>query len=78
MLSLHCPLLPSTQHLIDRRAVSLMKPGCMLINVSRGGLVESASLFDGLESGQIGALGLDVYENEGELLCWIGLLRSIC
>jgi lactate dehydrogenase-like 2-hydroxyacid dehydrogenase len=43
----------------------MMKPGMMLINVSRGGLIDSDALFDGLESGQIGSLGLDVYENEG-------------
>lgn len=46
-------------------SIKLMKPGAMLINVSRGGLVESDALFDALESGQLGALGLDVYDQEG-------------
>ncbi|EFJ43869.1 hypothetical protein VOLCADRAFT_65549, partial [Volvox carteri f. nagariensis] len=67
IITLHCPLLPSTRHLINRETVQHMKPGAMLINVSRGGLIESEALFDALESGQIGALGLDVYENEGGL-----------
>lgn len=44
-----------------------MKPGTMLINTSRGGLIDSDALFDGLESDHIGALGLDVYENESKL-----------
>ncbi|GLC50489.1 hypothetical protein PLESTB_000385200 [Pleodorina starrii] len=67
ILTLHCPLLPSTTHLINRDTIQRMKRGAMLINVSRGGLIESDALFDALESGQIGALGLDVYENEGGL-----------
>lgn len=45
----------------------MMKPGAMLVNVSRGGLVESDALFEALESGQIGNLGLDVYEDEGDI-----------
>lgn len=65
--TLHCPLLPSTRHLINSESMSRMKPGMMLINVSRGGLIESKALFDALENGQIGSLGLDVYENEGDL-----------
>ncbi|KXZ56322.1 hypothetical protein GPECTOR_1g284 [Gonium pectorale] len=67
IITLHCPLLPSTFHLINKDSIARMKKGVMLINVSRGGLIESDSLFDALESGQIGALGLDVYENEGSL-----------
>lgn len=46
--------------------VSKMKKGCILLNVSRGGLVENAALVSGLESRQIGGLGMDVYENEGQ------------
>lgn len=46
--------------------VAQMKEGCILINVSRGGLVENAALLSGLESRQIGGLGMDVYENEGQ------------
>jgi D-lactate dehydrogenase len=67
VISLHCPLSPETAHLIDRRAVSSMKPGVTLINTSRGGLVDSQAVIDGLKSGRIGALGLDVYEEETEL-----------
>lgn len=51
-----------------------MKPGAMLINVSRGGLVKSDALPDALESGQLGALGMDVYENEG---AWCGVVWRV-
>lgn len=67
VVSLHCPLLPSTRNIVDAEAIKRMRPGTMLINVSRGGLIETNAIFDGLESGQIGALGLDVYENEDSL-----------
>lgn len=46
----------------------MMKKGAILLNVSRGGLVDSQALYDGLENGQLGGLGMDVYENEGGLL----------
>ena len=65
IVSLHCPLLPSTYHLIDRHALAKMKRGAMLINTGRGGLVESNALIGALKSGQLGHLGLDVYEEEG-------------
>lgn len=67
VVSLHCPLLPSTHHLIDDAAIAKMKRGAMLINTSRGGLVESNALIGALKSGQLGHLGLDVYEEEGGL-----------
>jgi len=67
VVSLHCPLLPATRHLIDRQALAKMKRGAMLINTGRGGLVESRALVDALKSGQLGHLGLDVYEEEGGL-----------
>ena len=67
IITLHCPLLPSTFHLINKEAINMMKPGTMLINTSRGGLIDSDALFVGLESNQIGALGLDVYEKEESL-----------
>ena len=67
IVSLHCPLTPETRHLINRETVSRMKRGVMLINTSRGGLVDTAAAIDGLLSGQIGYLGLDVYEDEAEL-----------
>jgi D-lactate dehydrogenase len=66
VISLHVPLLPSTYHLINKDRVAKMKKGCILLNVSRGGLVENAALVSGLESRQIGGLGMDVYENEGQ------------
>jgi D-lactate dehydrogenase len=66
-VSLHCPLLPDTYHLIDERALARMKRGAMLINTGRGGLVESNALIGALKSGHLGHLGLDVYEEEGGL-----------
>ena len=66
IVSLHCPLLPETHHLIDREAVLKMKSGVMLINTSRGGLIDTAAVIRGLKSGRIGYLGLDVYEEEAE------------
>lgn len=67
IVSLHCPLTPDTYHLIDEAALLRMKPGVMLINTGRGALVDTAALIDGLKSGAIGYLGLDVYEEEGDL-----------
>ena len=64
LVSLHCPLTPETHHLIDRRSIAGMKPGVMLINTSRGGLIDTGAVIDGLKSGRIGHLGLDVYEEE--------------
>ena len=64
LVSLHCPLTPETHHLIDRRSIAEMKPGVMLINTSRGGLIDTNAVIDGLKSGRIGHLGLDVYEEE--------------
>ncbi|TVP47765.1 MAG: 2-hydroxyacid dehydrogenase [Gemmatimonadales bacterium] len=67
IVALHLPLTPATRHLIDGAAVALMKEGAMLINTSRGGLVDTRAVIEGLKSGRIGALGLDVYEEEEEL-----------
>ena len=67
VVSLHCPLVPDTYHLIDEAALTKMKRGAMLINTGRGGLVESNALIGALKSGQLGNLGLDVYEEEGGL-----------
>ncbi|HEV3424327.1 MAG TPA: 2-hydroxyacid dehydrogenase [Paraburkholderia sp.] len=67
IVSLHCPLVPATYHLIDERALARMKRGAMLVNTGRGGLVESNALIGALKSGQLGNLGLDVYEEEGGL-----------
>lgn len=67
VVSLHCPLTPATHHLIDARAIDRMKPGVMLVNTSRGGLIDTGAAIDGLKSERIGALGLDVYEEEAGL-----------
>jgi D-lactate dehydrogenase len=67
IVSLHCPLVPDTYHLIDEKALAKMKHGAMLINTSRGGLIEANALIGALKSGQLGHLGIDVYEQEGGL-----------
>jgi D-lactate dehydrogenase len=67
IVTLHCPLTKASHHLIDSRAIGLMKPGTMLINTSRGGLVDTQAVIAGLKSGRIGHLGLDVYEEEADL-----------
>lgn len=67
IVSLHCPLTPDTHHLIDGEAIARMKRGVMLINTGRGALVDTGALIAGLKSGAIGYLGLDVYEEEGDL-----------
>ncbi len=64
ILTLHVPLFPETHHMIDADAIAWMKHGVVLINTSRGGLVDTRALIDGLKSGKIGAAGLDVYEEE--------------
>ncbi|MEM6823194.1 MAG: 2-hydroxyacid dehydrogenase [Verrucomicrobiota bacterium] len=64
MISLHCPLLPQTHHLINEATIQQMKPGVMIINTSRGGLISTPDVIQGIKSGQIGYLGLDVYEEE--------------
>lgn len=65
IISLHAPLTPETRYLINEAAIDRMKPGVMLINTSRGALVETRALLAGLKNGHIGAAGLDVYEEEG-------------
>lgn len=66
VVSLHIPLTPETYHLVDARRLAASKRGVVLINTSRGGLVDAAALVDGLKRGHIGAAGLDVYEEESE------------
>jgi D-lactate dehydrogenase len=67
VIALQCPLVPATHHMIDDDAVAAMKPGAMLINTSRGAVIDTRAVIRGLKSGRIGALGLDVYEEEGGL-----------
>ncbi|WP_297627861.1 2-hydroxyacid dehydrogenase [uncultured Rikenella sp.] len=66
IISLHCPLTEQTRYLIDDRAIGRMKPGVMLINTGRGGLIDTQALIEGLKQKRIGAAGLDVYEEEGD------------
>ncbi len=67
MISLHCPLTPETHHLINEDALAQMKQGVMLINTSRGAVIETRSVLEALKSGRVGYLGLDVYEEEGDV-----------
>ncbi len=67
VVSLHAPLLPETYHLINAEALAKMKPGAILINTSRGALVDAEALIEALKSGHVGAVGLDVYEEEDNL-----------
>jgi D-lactate dehydrogenase len=67
IITLHCPLTPETHHIIDSSAVEQMKHGVILINTSRGALIDTRAIIRGLKSGKISQLGLDVYEEEADL-----------
>ncbi|EGM77773.1 lactate dehydrogenase-like oxidoreductase [Rheinheimera sp. A13L] len=67
VISLHCPLNPQTQHMINADSLALMKDGVMLINTSRGGLIDTKAVIKALKGRKIGYLGLDVYEQEADL-----------
>ncbi|GEO15461.1 2-hydroxyacid dehydrogenase [Microvirga aerophila] len=67
IVSLHCPLTPATHHLIDAEALARMRHGVMLINTSRGAMIDTKAALRGLKDGTIGRLGLDVYEEEADL-----------
>lgn len=67
IVTLNCPLTAETHHLIDADAIATMKRGVMLVNTGRGSLIDTGAVVEGLKSGQIGSLALDVYEEEGEL-----------
>ena len=64
VISLHTPLTPETHHIICRETLELMKPGAILINVSRGALIDTTALIEALKSGRLGGVALDVYEEE--------------
>jgi D-lactate dehydrogenase len=64
VVSLHVPLTRETHHLIRRETLARMKPGAILINVSRGALIDTTALIEALKSGQLGGVALDVYEEE--------------
>lgn len=67
VISLHCPLTEETHHMIGDDAVEMMKPGVVIVNTSRGGLIDTESLINGIKAGIVGAACLDVYEEEGDL-----------
>ena len=67
IVTLHCPLNPATHHLIGARELALMRPDAMLVNTSRGAVVDTLSLIDALKRSKIGSVALDVYEEEGDL-----------
>ncbi|MEJ8849270.1 2-hydroxyacid dehydrogenase [Variovorax rhizosphaerae] len=67
IISLHCPLTPETYHIVNADSLSRMKRGALLVNTSRGGLVDAEAAIQALKTGQLGGLALDVYEQEAEL-----------
>ncbi|KEY68092.1 hypothetical protein S7711_05503 [Stachybotrys chartarum IBT 7711] len=67
IISLHCPLMDKTRHIVNDDSIAKMKKGVVIINTSRGGLIDTTALIKGLKSEHIGAVGLDVYEGEGNL-----------
>ena len=67
IISLHCPLTEETHHIIGEAAIGKMKPGAVIVNTSRGGLVDTEALIDGIKNGTVGGACLDVYEEEGDL-----------
>lgn len=67
IVTLHCPLTPRSKHLIDAAALEAARPGLLLVNTSRGGLIDTFALIEALKSGKVGGVALDVYEQEGDL-----------
>ncbi len=67
VISLHCPLTHETYHMVNDYTLKLMKPGAMLVNTSRGPLIDTQAVIEALKSGRLGALALDVYEEEDDL-----------
>ncbi|SAK66261.1 2-hydroxyacid dehydrogenase [Caballeronia ptereochthonis] len=67
IISLHCPLTPATHHIINSETLKRAKPGALLINTSRGALVDTEAVIEALKSGQLGGLGIDVYEQEANI-----------
>jgi D-lactate dehydrogenase len=67
VVSLNCPLTPDTHHLVSSGVINRMRPGVMLVNTGRGALIDTMAVIDGLKTGQLGSLALDVYEEEAEL-----------
>ncbi len=67
IITLHCPLMPETYHLINAESLAKMKEKVMIVNTSRGALIDAAAAVEALKDGHLGALGLDVYEEEADL-----------
>jgi len=67
IITLHCPLAPGTRHLIDAAAIASARSGVMIVNTSRGALIDTKALIDGLKSHRIAGVALDVYEQEADL-----------
>jgi D-lactate dehydrogenase len=67
VISLNCPLTSESQHMVSDSVIQRMKPGVMLVNTGRGALIDTPAVIDGLKSGRIGSLALDVYEEEASL-----------
>ncbi|MES1167269.1 MAG: 2-hydroxyacid dehydrogenase, partial [Pseudomonadota bacterium] len=67
IISLHCPLTPQTRHLINAQALAKTKPGVMLVNTSRGAVIDTPAAIAALKSGHLGSLAIDVYEEEGDV-----------
>ncbi|RYH17878.1 MAG: 2-hydroxyacid dehydrogenase, partial [Alcaligenaceae bacterium] len=66
-VTLHCPLTNTTRHMIDAQALAEMKAGAMLVNTSRGALIDTPAVIAALKRRHLGALAIDVYEQESEL-----------
>ena len=76
IISLHCPLTEQTKHLVNKTSLEMMKDGVMLINTSRGGLIDTKATINALKQGKLGYLGIDVYEQE-EMLFFHDLSENI-
>ncbi|HWC38757.1 MAG TPA: 2-hydroxyacid dehydrogenase, partial [Acidimicrobiales bacterium] len=67
IVCLHCPLMPQTRHLLNEKTLALIKPGALLVNTARGALIDTQAVIAALESGKLGGVAMDVYEQEGHL-----------
>ncbi|MEO0708865.1 MAG: NAD(P)-dependent oxidoreductase, partial [Cyanobacteria bacterium J06649_5] len=67
IVSLHCPLMPQTYHIINEESLDWLKPGAMVVNTSRGGLIDTKAMIAAIKSGKVSHLGIDVYEQEENL-----------
>jgi D-lactate dehydrogenase len=67
IITLHCPLTPETHHLLNPRSVARLKPGTIVVNTSRGALIDTEAAIEALKTGRLGGLAIDVYEQEADL-----------